>query len=82
MVAMSRHIARRTSGPVVGRSVVIREAGYRTRVSAKRDLAGCATERFVAIGWLTRRTKDTHARSARGRENIDASEARLRPERR
>jgi hypothetical protein len=52
---MSRHIARRTSGSVVDCGVVIREAGYRTRLSAKRLLAGCATERVFAIGGFTRR---------------------------
>ena len=63
---MSRHGAHRTPSPVGSRSVVTREAGYRTRVSAKRHLAGCATERLFAIGWLTRRTH-THGVHVAGR---------------
>jgi hypothetical protein len=56
---MSRHNARQISGSVVDCGVVIREAGYRTRVSAKRVQAGCVTERVFAIGGLARRTQ-TH----------------------
>ena len=63
---MSRHIARRTSGSVVDCGVVIREAGYRTRLSAKRLLAGRATERVFAIGGLARRTQ-THGVHVAGR---------------
>src|SRR4051812_45744597 len=54
---MSRHVARRTSGLLVEcGGVVIRDAGYRTRVSAKRVQAGCVTERVFAIGGFARRT--------------------------
>ena len=63
---MSRHSARRTSGSVVDCSIVIREAGYRTRVSAKRVQAGCVTERVFAIGGLALRTQ-THGVHMAGR---------------
>jgi hypothetical protein len=62
----SRPAPRRTASCALDRSVVIREAGYRTRVSATRHLAGCATERFVAIGWRTRKTH-THGVHVAGR---------------
>jgi hypothetical protein len=63
---VSRHNARRTSGSVVDCSVVIREAGYQTRVSAKRVQAGCVTERFFATGGLARGTR-THGVHAAGK---------------
>jgi hypothetical protein len=70
-----RQRARRTWGDFVDRGVVIRAAGYRTRLSAKRLEAGCATERVSSTGELARRTRMT--RSARGRKNGDALDARM-----
>ena len=52
---MMGHVARLAAGALVDREIVIREAGYRTRVSAARDAAGCATKRSFAIGRHTRR---------------------------
>lgn len=60
------------------RDNVIPEAGYRTRVSAERDVPSCANRRFLAIG---RRTRSTHTQECtRQRDGCSiGSSASIRP---